>query len=1223
MRRTDAGESLADRAARLERELAESLAREAATAEILGVIGRSRADPQPVFQAILERAVQLCDAHLGSLHLLDGEQLRGVAVHGATQEITELLLRTPFARDTSRLRRVGPWRPLQVPDAREMPSYQTGNPLMRSWVDEHGLRTWLGVPLVDGERYVGSIIIWRQEVRPFEQRLIDLVSTFAAQAVVAIENSRVFQELNESLERETATGKILRVIASSPADLRSVLDTVTENAARLCNAENASIFRLEGDHLRKVATFGPVPGSVPVGGTAPLNPDALMSARAVTEGQTIQIGDLQAGDDGDFADSRERARRVGYRGVIATPLLREGAPVGAILVFRKQPGAFTEGQTSLLETFADQAVIAIENARLFEELQERNAELTQTLEQQTATAEVLRVIASSPADLQRVLDIVAESAARLCEANDALVWQTVGSEIEIVSTGARFSAQRRGFRLPIDRRSFPGRAVAERRAVYVEDASAVDDAEYPLSGPLSRHHGVRTSLSLPLMREGVPVGAIFLRRNVVRPFTERQIALAETFADQAVIAIENARLFQELQDRVDELRALGEVGQALASSLDLQTVLGMIVANATALAGADGGVVYEYDEADGVFAVRAADGMLDAITAALGAARFRLGEGAVGRAGATRQPFQVEDLRVSDILSPDLCDLLLGQGMRSVLAVPLLREDRVLGGLVMSRRMTGAFPPEVVALLRTFATQSALAIDNARLYRAVEEATRHKSAFLANMSHELRTPLNAVIGYSEMLQEELEDLGQADLVPDVERINAAGRHLLGLINDILDLSKIEAGKMELFLEPVDVAGLVRDVATTVGPLVEKNGNALEVDVTSDVGEMEADATKLRQILFNLLGNAAKFTDHGTISLTVGRESGDWLTFAVSDTGIGMTEEQLGRLFHAFAQADASTSRRFGGTGLGLALVHHFCEMLGGAVTVASAPGAGSTFTVRLPADPSATSPGSPDADAPSGDAMARGADAGPVVLVIDDDASSRDLLGRHLVAEGVRVVPAASGEEGLRIARELRPAVVTLDVLMPGLDGWAVLAALKGDVATSDIPVIMLTMLDDRDLGYSLGASDYLVKPIDRERLLAAVRKHARRAGVRRALVVEDDPATREMLRRTLEREGWSVDEAADGRGGLARVAAAPPDLVLLDLLMPGLDGFEFVERLRAKPEWHAIPVLVVTAKDLTAEERRRLNGRVEQVLRKGTYSRDELLARVRAAVHSSVEASG
>jgi signal transduction histidine kinase/DNA-binding response OmpR family regulator len=1208
------------------------------TAEVLRVIASAPTDLQRVLDTITESAARLCEASSASL-LQFRERDRSLvsrATFGPTLQVAErrnMDFQTALGVAPTMASAPGhaylEGRTIHVSDMAE--AVQSQYPDSREWQALLGLRTAVYAPLLHHGKRTGVLVMHRFEVRPFTEQQVAFLETFADQAVIAIENARLFEELerrnrdlNEALEQQTATAEVLRVIAASPTDLEPVLDAVVQSAMRLSDSAIAMLALRAFDRQRIAAIAGANPGAqgaAQVGDVIALTRQRP-GGRAILDGRMIHIQDASDPalvDEYPELTYREASTRL------HVPLLRENDAVGSITVARERAQPYTAREIALIETFADQAVIAIENARLFEELQQRNRELSETLEQQTATAEVLRVIASAPTDVRSVLDTVAESAARLCGATDAVIHRVEGDAQRIVTVhGATFQPMI-GVETPITRGHVAGRVVLDRRTIHIADIAAESGAEFPVSKAMGRRFGYRSFVCAPMLRQDVAIGSIVACRTEVRPFTEQQIALLETFADQAAIAIENARLFQELQTRVDELQALGEVGQAVSSSLDLTEVLTTIVANATRLAGADGGIIYEYEEAEGVFEVRAADQMVDDLAATLRAARFRIGEGAVGRAAATRTPVQVEEVADSDVVTPEVRARLLAQGMHSVLAVPLLHEDRVLGGLVMSRRAPGAFPPEVVALLQTFATQSALAIDNARLYRALEEASRHKSAFLANMSHELRTPLNAVIGYSEMLQEELEDLGQADLVPDVERINAAGRHLLGLINDILDLSKIEAGKMELFLESVEIASLVSDVATTVGSLVEKKANVLAVDAASDVGEMHADATKLRQILFNLLGNAAKFTDHGTISLSVTRETGaagDWLTFVVADTGIGMTEEQLGRLFQAFAQADASTSRRFGGTGLGLALVHTFCEMLGGSVTVTSAPGAGSTFTVRLPADASAARPGSPNTDDPSTAASAAMVGSGPVVLAIDDDAASRDLLHRHLAAEGVVVVAAASGEEGLRLARELRPAVVTLDVLMPGLDGWAVLAALKGDPATADLPVIMLTMLDDRDLGYSLGAADYLVKPIDRERLLAAVRKHARRAGVRRALVVEDDPATREMLRRTLEREGWSVDEAADGRVGLERVAASPPDLVLLDLLMPGLDGFGFVERLRAEPAWHAIPVLVVTAQDLTAEERRKLNGRVEQVLRKGAYSRDELLAQVRAAVRSSVEAT-
>ncbi|HWN13110.1 MAG TPA: response regulator, partial [Candidatus Dormibacteraeota bacterium] len=516
----------------------------------------------------------------------------------------------------------------------------------------------------------------------------------------------------------------------------------------------------------------------------------------------------------------------------------------------------------------------------------------------------------------------------------------------------------------------------------------------------------------------------------------------------------------------------------------------------------------------------------------------------------------------------------------------------------------------------------AVAIQNARLFREIgdksrqlELADRHKSEFLANMSHELRTPLNAIIGYSEMLQEDAADLGAEQFTEDLGRINAAGKHLLELINAVLDLSKIEAGKMELYLETFEVAGLVRDIAAVIQPLAGKNANRLEVHCPPETGTMRADLTKVRQALFNLLSNACKFTDRGTVTLAVAREASDGrelIVFRVSDTGIGMTPEQLTRLFEAFSQADAATTRRYGGTGLGLALSRRLCRMMGGDVTVESEAGRGSTFAIRLPALVAAA----PESAAPPAEPAAPSSAGIGTVLVIDDEAAVRDLMQRFLSREGFRVVTAAGGEEGLRRARELRPDAITLDVMMPGMDGWAVLSALKVDPDVADIPVVMLTIVDDKNLGYALGASDYLTKPIDRERLVKVLTQHRRDRPV---LVVDDDAGLRQLLRRMLEPEGYTVMEAENGRVALERLDDVRPSVILLDLMMPEMDGFEFVAEFRRHEAWRAIPIVVVTAKDLSHDDRERLNGHVQKILQKGTHGRDQLLAEVRDLVSASV----
>lgn len=507
---------------------------------------------------------------------------------------------------------------------------------------------------------------------------------------------------------------------------------------------------------------------------------------------------------------------------------------------------------------------------------------------------------------------------------------------------------------------------------------------------------------------------------------------------------------------------------------------------------------------------------------------------------------------------------------------------------------------------------------------AAEVANRAKSQFLANMSHELRTPLNAVIGYSEMLQEECEDIGATQLIPELGRIRAAGKHLLALVNDILDLSKIEAGRMELFLETFDVAAAVNDISLTVQPLVEKSGNTLQVRCPPDVGTMYADLTKVRQALFNLLTNAAKFTKNGSVTLEIerlhaqnGAPPGSGaeraapasIEFRVSDTGIGMTPDQMARLFEPFMQADASTTREYGGTGLGLSITQKFCQMMGGEVTVDSVAGKGSRFVLRLPVEvpqpASATGAGVTGAPARSQPCPPEGA---PTILVVDDDADARALAERLLTNEGYRVITAADGHEGLRLAREHRPLAITLDVLMPQMDGWAVLTTLKSDPELADIPVIMVTMTGDRHLGFALGASDFMTKPIDRGRLVSVLRRYACLALPCRVLVIDDDPATHDLLRPVLQAEGWAVEVAEDGEAGLRRVAEAPPDLILLDLMMPRVNGFEVAAQLHHHPTWRSIPVVVMTAKDITEEDRQRLNGNVARVLQKGADGTGGLL---------------
>ncbi len=508
------------------------------------------------------------------------------------------------------------------------------------------------------------------------------------------------------------------------------------------------------------------------------------------------------------------------------------------------------------------------------------------------------------------------------------------------------------------------------------------------------------------------------------------------------------------------------------------------------------------------------------------------------------------------------------------------------------------------------------------------EANRTKSTFLANMSHELRTPMNAIIGYSEMLLEDADTLEPAEFVPDLQKIQSAGKHLLSLINDILDLSKLEAGKMTMFLEPFPVREVVGEVVAMVQPLIATNHNVLEVSCPEEIGTMVADVTKFRQTLFNLLGNATKFTNRGRILLTVGREAGmagERLTFAVQDSGIGMTEEQMGRLFQAFMQADDSTTRRFGGTGLGLTISRRFCQMMQGDIRVASTPGVGSTFTVVLPrqvVDPAVEAAAAAAASAaqPTTTSEFRipvGLKARGRILAIDDNREALDIIQRGLVREGYEVITASSGEAGLALARTEAPDVITLDVMMPQLNGWDVLAALKADPQTAEIPVVLLSVVENREIGRARGAVECLTKPIDWNRLDALMNRLTTDSDTPHVLVVEDDPASSDLVRRLFERNGIPVELATNGAEGLARLRERRPALVLLDLMMPVMDGFSFADQLRAMPEYEDLPVIVLTSKSLTPDDHRRLNGQVTEILTKSAYKRADLLSLVQRLTSS------
>ena len=861
----------------------------------------------------------------------------------------------------------------------------------------------------------------------------------AAQQLEKVVGERT-AELSVALEQQTATADMLKVLSRSTFDLQAVLKTLVESAGQLCGAYDSAVWRPDGARLLLVAHRGPIRAE-----TLPLI-RGTVAGRTVLDGRAFHIADLQT-EDAEFPESGKNSRCWGFRSILCVPLMREGVAIGTIALRRREVQVFTDQQVGLLQTFADQAVIAIENARLFEEVKARTGELSESLQQQTATADVLKVISRSTFDLKSVLQTLVESAGRLCDADFGMIIRQRDGVLffaEIYGRWPEFIEYVRDLPVERGRGTATGRALLEGRVIHIADVLTDPDYTWAEAQGLG---GYRTVLGVPMLREGVPIGVLGLSRAEMRPFTEKQIELVSTFADQAAIAIENVRLFDEIQDKS----------------------------------------------------------------------------------------------------------------------------------------------------------------------RQLETASKHKSQFVANMSHELRTPLNAIIGLTEMLVTNVARFGTEKALEPLRRVQNAGTHLLGLINQVLDLSKIEAGKLELDLESVSILPMIDNVIETARPLAERNKNILAVECPSDLPPIEADAMRLRQIILNLLSNACKFTEAGNIKLQVTtalHEGRQFVEIAVIDTGIGMTAEQMSRLFEEFTQADSSTARQYGGTGLGLAITRRLCQMMGGDVTAASEPGKGSTFTVRLPfaacrtADEPAT---------PPGEVAMRNC-----ILVIDDDATARDLIADYLRQAGFTVITAAGGREGLKRAKEYHPIAITLDVMMPDIDGWTVLAALRGDPELADIPTVMATIVDERRHGMTLGAVGYLTKPIDREKLVDLIAKYRAPSGPTRVLVVEDDAMQRERIRSWLEPQRWLLIEAENGRLALDRLRECIADVIILDLMMPEMDGFQLVAEMQKHPVWNQIPIIVVTARDLTVEDHARLNSGIEMVLRKETFSPTTLIERVRQVVAKS-----
>ena len=840
-------------------------------------------------------------------------------------------------------------------------------------------------------------------------------------------------------------------------------------------------------------------------------------------------------------------------------------------------------------------------------LEELSDQVAQLLDQQAATNDVLRAIGQPEFELQPIFETVLENAMRLCRAHAGQIFIHEGDHYRLACASGGSDEYRSVIaarRVPLGSGTLAGRVGLERRAMMIADIAT--DPEYDTEEQRLRQRlgGFRTIVGVPMLSEDDVIGVISLWRSEVNSFTDREVELATTFAAQGAIAIRNANLMQQLGSRtrelarsVDQVEGLRKVGEAVSSSLDLDVVLSAIVRHAVELSGTEGGSIFEFDDDEREFHVRTAYGTSEELVDALRRTHVGIHNTLVGRAASTGTSLAVPD--IAEAASDPHLTQLLRAGWRSMLAVPLVRTNRILGALVVRRRAPGEFSPQITDLMETFASQSALAIHNARLFRELERKTaelevagRHKSEFLASMSHELRTPLNAVIGFSEVLLDRLFGDVNAKQEEYLEDIRASGRHLLELLNDILDLSKVEAGKMELDLVDVSLRHLIEDAVAMVRDRAIRKGLTLEVAVDDDVDAVTADPLRLKQVVVNLITNAVKFTpDGGRIDVRAEHAGGEYRV-EVRDTGVGIAETDQQRIFDAFQQGPRTVSESAEGTGLGLTLSRQIVKLHGGRLWVASRAGEGSTFTFAIPVSAPARAP------EPDGPAAARGESAdgrGRTVLVVEDDPRSLELMTLYLRGSGFDVRAAPDAEQGLELARRLEPDAIVLDIVLPGLDGWDLLALLKSEARTARIPVVIVSMLDERGRGFALGAADYLVKPVGREDVVAALARCTTAAPVT-VVTLTDDPLVLELLDAVAADDAYRVLAASTGEGVLALARSEHPDVIVVDVFTDGVDVFEVVEELRAGSRTAIVPIVVLTSEAMTAESKRRLHGQIDRM---------------------------
>jgi signal transduction histidine kinase/HAMP domain-containing protein len=922
-------------------ELTQSLEQQTAISDILQVISSSPTDVRPMLNAVAERALKLCDAAQSTIVLVEGNVLRCAASYGSTGHMKEGE-EIPLTRGSVAGRAVVDGRAVQVEDLAAAPEdeFPVGRELQR----RIGHHTAMAVPLMRENQAIGSIQLWRMEKRAFTDKQIALVKTFADQAAIAIENVRLFNETKEALEQQTATSGVLRSISRTTFELDPVLNTLVENATRLCKADKGFLFVRDGEEYRVTANYGAPSEQLEFMRSHPVRAGmGTLVARTVLKRQTIHIEDAKTDPEYTWGEAREK---LGFRTMLGVPMLREGEPIGVVGMWRDHVQPFTAREIQLVTTFADQAVIAIENVRLFNETKE-------ALDQQRASGEVLTAISSSIADTKPVFDKILESCKRLFAGKQVGI-NLVDDDgnIHIAAYYGPGLAELESLPVKANEETATGRCIAARQVLHFPDVENGTDVP-PGTRRAAAIGGNRAAIFAPMIWEGRGIGAIFACRVTPGPFSDKEIALLKTFADQAVIAIQNVRLFNETKEALDQQRASGEVLSAISNSIaDTTPVFDKILESCERLfAGTVIGVN-----------VIGEDGLLRTVAHHGPGKEELLGTPvALDRRTATgvciseRRVLHFPDAQNDDTVPPVTRAGLRITGEKAVLFAPMLWEGRGIGSIAVGRDRVGPFSDKEIALLKTFADQAVIAIQNASLLREIQDksaqlevANKHKSEFLANMSHELRTPLNAIIGFSEVLSERLfGDINpkQEDYLKD---IHSSGKHLLTLINDILDLSKIEAGRMELDVSTFELPAAVANAMTLIRERAQRHNIGLEQRVDEGLGEITADERKFKQILLNLLSNAVKFTpDGGKIEVSACVE-GDNVQVAVHDTGIGIAKDDQAAVFEEFRQVGRDYTNKQEGTGLGLALTRKFVELHGGRIWLESEPGKGSTFTFTIP-----------------------------------------------------------------------------------------------------------------------------------------------------------------------------------------------------------------------------------------------------------------------------------